>query len=55
MWFFSIFVLTKSEIINLNLFVLFLCRFPGDDIPIIRGSALCALKGEKPELGRSEP
>ncbi len=28
-------------------------RFPGDDIPIIRGSALCALKGEKPELGRN--
>lgn len=27
-------------------------RFPGDDIPVIRGSALCALKGEKPELGR---
>jgi translation elongation factor EF-Tu-like GTPase len=26
-------------------------QFPGDDIPIIRGSALCALKGEKKELG----
>lgn len=28
-------------------------KFPGDDIPIVRGSALCALKGEKPELGRN--
>ncbi len=28
-------------------------RYPGDDIPIIRGSALCALKGEKPELGKA--
>lgn len=27
-------------------------RFPGDDIPIVRGSALCALKGEKPEIGK---
>lgn len=27
-------------------------KFPGDDIPIIRGSALCALKGEKPAVGR---
>ena len=27
-------------------------RFPGDDIPIIRGSALAALKGENPELGK---
>ncbi|GFH16313.1 elongation factor Tu, partial [Haematococcus lacustris] len=27
-------------------------KYPGDDIPIIRGSALCAMKGEKPELGR---
>lgn len=27
-------------------------KFPGDDIPIIRGSALCALNGEKPEIGR---
>jgi elongation factor Tu len=26
-------------------------QFPGDDIPIIRGSALCALEGTKPELG----
>nr|QKY15261.1 elongation factor tu (Ef-Tu) [Polytomella parva] len=26
-------------------------KFPGDDIPIIRGSALCALKGDNPELG----
>ena len=25
--------------------------FPGDDIPIIKGSALCALEGTKPELG----
>lgn len=27
-------------------------RFPGDDIPVIRGSALCALTGDKPALGR---
>ena len=27
-------------------------QFPGDDIPIIKGSALCALEGTKPELGR---
>lgn len=27
-------------------------KFPGDDIPIIRGSAKCALDGNKPELGR---
>ena len=26
-------------------------QFPGDDIPIIRGSALCALEGTKPEIG----
>jgi elongation factor Tu len=26
-------------------------EFPGDKIPIVRGSALCALNGEKPELG----
>ena len=26
-------------------------QFPGDDIPIIRGSALMALEGETPELG----
>jgi elongation factor Tu len=26
-------------------------QFPGDSIPIIRGSALCALEGTKPELG----
>jgi elongation factor Tu len=26
-------------------------QFPGDDIPIIRGSALCALENTKPELG----
>jgi elongation factor Tu len=25
--------------------------FPGDDIPIVRGSALCALEGKQPELG----
>jgi translation elongation factor EF-Tu-like GTPase len=28
-------------------------QFPGDDIPIIRGSALCALKGENKELGEN--
>jgi elongation factor Tu len=27
-------------------------QFPGDDIPIIRGSALCALEGTNPEIGR---
>ncbi|VVB07064.1 unnamed protein product [Arabis nemorensis] len=27
-------------------------NFPGDDIPIIRGSALCALQGTKDEIGR---
>jgi len=26
--------------------------FPGDDIPIVRGSALCALEDRSPELGR---
>ena len=26
-------------------------EFPGDDIPIIRGSALCALEDKNPELG----
>jgi elongation factor Tu len=25
--------------------------FPGDDIPVIKGSALCALEGNKPEIG----
>ncbi|KFK30894.1 hypothetical protein AALP_AA6G039800 [Arabis alpina] len=27
-------------------------KFPGDDIPIIRGSALCALQGTNEEIGR---
>ncbi|KDD76553.1 GTP-binding elongation factor EF-Tu/EF-1A [Helicosporidium sp. ATCC 50920] len=27
-------------------------KFPGDDTPIVRGSALAALKGDKPEIGR---
>jgi elongation factor Tu len=27
-------------------------NFPGDTIPIIRGSAVCALEGKQPELGR---
>jgi elongation factor Tu len=27
-------------------------QFPGDDIPIVRGSALCALNGTNPEIGR---
>ena len=27
-------------------------QFPGDDIPIIRGSALCALENKNPEIGR---
>ncbi len=26
-------------------------NFPGDDIPIVKGSALCALDGKQPELG----
>lgn len=26
-------------------------KYPGDDIPIVRGSALAALNGEKPEIG----
>jgi len=26
-------------------------QFPGDEIPIIRGSALCALEGKNPEIG----
>lgn len=26
--------------------------FPGDDIPIIKGSAVCALEDKKPEIGR---
>ena len=25
--------------------------FPGDDIPVVRGSALCALEDKKPEIG----
>ena len=28
-------------------------KFPGDEIPVVKGSALCALKGEKPELGKN--
>ena len=28
-------------------------QFPGDDIPIIRGSALCALNGTNPEIGHA--
>ena len=27
-------------------------NFPGDDIPIVKGSALCALEDKKPELGK---
>jgi elongation factor Tu len=27
--------------------------FPGDDIPVIKGSALCALEGKNPELGEN--
>ena len=26
-------------------------QFPGDDIPIIKGSAVCALEDKQPELG----
>ena len=28
-------------------------QFPGDDIPIVKGSALCALEDKQPEIGRS--
>src|SRR6201995_3697601 len=28
-------------------------EFPGDDIPIVRGSARCALQAREPELGRN--
>jgi elongation factor Tu len=28
-------------------------QFPGDDIPIIKGSALCAIEDRNPELGRN--
>jgi len=28
-------------------------KFPGDDIPIVRGSALAALQGTNPELGKN--
>jgi elongation factor Tu len=27
-------------------------KYPGDEIPIVRGSALCALEGKKPEIGK---
>ena len=27
-------------------------EFPGDDIPVVRGSALCALEGRSPEIGK---
>src|SRR5271156_4701839 len=27
-------------------------QFPGDTIPVVKGSALCALEGTKPEIGR---
>lgn len=30
------------------------CRFPGDDVPIVRGSALAALKGENDALGKEK-
>jgi elongation factor Tu len=26
--------------------------FPGDDIPVVKGSATCALNGERPEMGK---
>lgn len=32
--------------------LLSLHKFPGDSIPVIRGSAVCALSGERPEIGR---
>ena len=28
-------------------------QFPGDDIPIVKGSALCALEDKQPEIGRN--
>ena len=27
--------------------------FPGDDIPVVKGSAVCALNGDKPEIGKN--
>lgn len=27
-------------------------KFDGDNIPVVRGSALCALNGEKNDIGR---
>src|SRR6185437_7025777 len=27
-------------------------QFPGDDIPIVKGSALCALEDRAPEMGK---
>jgi len=33
--------------------LLSLHEFPGDDIPIIKGSALCALEGREDELGKN--
>ncbi|KAF6254630.1 translation elongation factor, mitochondrial [Scenedesmus sp. NREL 46B-D3] len=28
-------------------------KYPGDSIPVIRGSALCALNGEQPDIGKN--
>lgn len=29
-------------------------NFDGDNVPIVQGSALCALNGDKPELGQTK-
>jgi len=28
-------------------------KFPGDSIPVVKGSALCALNGDKPDIGKN--
>ncbi|GFR42627.1 hypothetical protein Agub_g3561 [Astrephomene gubernaculifera] len=45
----------SQELVELKLRELLIsCMFPGDDIPIVRGSALCALNGEQSDtVGRS--
>lgn len=30
-----------------------LCRFDGENIPVVRGSALCALNGDRPDIGKN--
>ncbi|ESQ37971.1 hypothetical protein EUTSA_v10028651mg [Eutrema salsugineum] len=40
------------ELVEMELQLLSFYKFPGDDIPIIRGSALSALQGTNDEIGR---